>query len=132
MLSVFPELLFLSPLAPTLIRFGAGVVLLLLAWDHFERRNELAGERYLVVGGGMWIPVITAIVECGIALALLFGAYTQVAAILAAAAALKQFVWHYQYPRFFTLSRTSSALLFVMALSLIFTGAGAFAFDLPL
>lgn len=132
MLSVFPELLFLSPLAPTLLRLGAGAVFLLLAWDHFERREELGRDRFIVVGSGAWIPIAAAIVELCIALALLLGAYLQVAAIFAAGAALKQFVWSAHYPRFFTLSRTSSALLFVIALSLIFTGAGAFAFDLPL
>ena len=132
MLSVFPELLFLSPLAPTLLRLASGVILLLLAWSHFERRNELGREQYIVVGSGVWLPLITALVEFGIALCLIAGAYTQVAAILGATLALKQFVWHARYPRFFSLSRTSSTLLFVICISLIFTGAGAFAFDLPL
>lgn len=132
MLSLFPELLFLSPLAPTLLRLASGTIFLLLAWEHFERREELGRERYMVVGSGTWIPLVTAAIELCIALALFFGAYTQAVAILGTLAALKQFVWGERYPRFFTLSRTSSALLFVMTLSLLFTGAGAFAFDLPL
>lgn len=132
MLSLFPQLFFLSPFVPTLLRISAGLAFLLIAWNHYGRRHDLAAERFILVGGGMWIPVIAALVELLVAAGLILGVYTQAIAIAAALLALKQYVWRKRYPHFFPLPRSSSALLFVMCLSLIITGAGALALDLPL
>ena len=132
MLSVFPEILFLSPFAPTLLRVAAGIVLLIVAWTHYERRNELGQEKFIVVGQGMWIPVFAALVEFLTAVGLILGTYTQAVAIVGALLALKHLLWRGHYPNFFPLSRSASMLLLAICLSLIVTGAGAFAFDLPL
>ena len=94
--------------------------------------EELGKEKYIIIGAGMWIPVLTALVELIVGGALIAGAYTQLAAIAGAMLALKYFIWKRRYPHFFPLSRSASALLFVICLSLIVTGAGAFAMDLPL
>lgn len=132
MLSLFPQILFLSPLAPTLLRFAAGVVFLLAAWTHYDKREELGRESFIVVGTGLWIPIVTSLVELGIAVGFVFGAYTQAVAIAGALAAMKYFFWKRRYPNFFPLSRSASALLFAICLSLVVTGPGAFALDLPL
>ncbi len=132
MLSLFPQLLFLSPLAATLLRISGGGVLLFLAWDHWRRRSELATIDFIIVGRGAWIPLAGALVELIVAAGLILGLYTQAMAIGGALLALKSIIWSGRYPQFFPLSRAASILLLAVCLSLIATGAGAFAFDLPL
>ena len=132
MLSLFPQVLFLSPLAVTLLRIASALVFLSMAWTHLKRRKELGEVDFIVVGRGVWIPILTAVFELLIAGGLLFGIYTQAAALLGALGALKSFIWKRRYSMFLPTSRIASALLFVICVSLIFMGAGAFAFDLPL
>lgn len=132
MLSLFPQLLFLAPFSATILRVSAGVAFLLVAWIHMRKRDELSRIDFFVIGHGAWIPVFAALLEFAIATALIAGIYTQLAALLGALAALKSFVWKRRFSESFPLSRPTSALLFVICLSLVFTGAGAFAFDLPL
>ncbi len=132
MLSLFPQILFLTPFSATLLRIAAGITLLAVAWMHYDRRKELSKEEFIIIGRGAWIPIFAALVEFLVGGALLLGAYTQAAALTGALLALKQFVWRRRYPQFFPLPRSTSALLFVICLSLLMTGAGIFAFDLPL
>ncbi|MEY4747271.1 MAG: hypothetical protein RLZZ416_320 [Candidatus Parcubacteria bacterium] len=131
-LSLLPELLFLAPLSSTLLRIAAAVIFLLAAWTHYQKRREHGRIDFIAVGSGIWIPVVTAIVEAIIGAGLFAGLYTQAAAIAGALIAAKYFIWKQRYSAFFPLSRTASALLFVICVSLVFTGAGAFSFDLPL
>ncbi len=132
LLSLFPQLLFLAPLSATLLRIAAGVAFLLMAWVHLQKRDELGQIDFPIVGRGTWIPTLASIVELAIAAGLIFGIYTQAFALLGTLRALKSFVWKRRYGAMIPLSRTASALLFVICLSLVFTGAGVFAFDLPL
>jgi uncharacterized membrane protein YphA (DoxX/SURF4 family) len=132
MLSLFPQILWLAPLGTALLRISVGLVFLLIGLDHWRRRGELSKADFILVGHGMWIPMLAALIELAVALCLFLGAYTQVAAIFGALLALKQLVWHGSYPSFFPFSRSTSALLLAICLSLIVSGAGAFALDLPL
>lgn len=132
MLSLFPQILFLSPFSASLLRLAAGVVFLFLAWMHYGKRETLAKEKFIVIGRGMWIPLFASLFELLLGVLLIAGAYTQAAAIAGALLALKQLIWRNRYPDFFPLSATASALLLVICLSLIVTGAGVLAFDLPL
>jgi len=132
MLSLFPQLLFLAPFSATILRVSAGIAFLLIAWIHMSKREELSRVDFFVIGHGAWIPVFAALLEFAIAAALLAGIYTQLAALFGALVALKSFVWKRRFSELFPLSRPTSALLFVICLSLVFTGAGVFAFDLPL
>ena len=131
LLSLFPQVLFLAPLATTMLRVAAGIVFLLLAWTHWQKREEMAAEKIFLLGG-VWVPTVAFIAESVIGACLVLGIYTQVIALLGALGALKCFVWKRRFGQFLPLSRTASALLFVICLSLVATGAGAFAFDLPL
>ncbi|MBI2025511.1 hypothetical protein HYT04_01855 [Candidatus Kaiserbacteria bacterium] len=114
MLSVFPEILFLSPLAPFLIRVALGIIFGLAGWTHFQRQD--------IASRGL------SVVEFVIAIALVVGAWTQPAALLASIVTL---MWLFQ-PTSRVYARSTVLLSLIMALSLIVTGAGAFAFDLPL
>ena len=132
MLSLFPDLLFLAPVSATILRIAAGIVFLSLAWTHWQKRDEMGQISFLLVGRGTWIPVFASIIELVIGVGLILGFYAQAVALLGALAALKSFVWKRRYSGIFPLSRTESLLVFVICISLVFTGAGAFAFDLPL
>ena len=132
MLSLFPQILFLAPFATTILRVSAGIAFLLLAWIHLSKRNELSRVDFLVIGHAAWIPVFAAVFEFAVATALIAGIYTQLAAHFGALVALKSFVWKRRYDAMFPLPRSTSVLLFIICLSLVFSGAGIFAFDLPL
>lgn len=132
MLSLFPQILFLAPLGITLLRVASGLTFLWLAYFHGAGRHELSGIRFPVVGRGAWIVWMAIIFEVAIGVALIVGIYTQLAALLGAVAAIKFLIWRARYPQFFILTRDTSALLLVICLCLLVSGAGAFAFDLPL
>ncbi len=80
----------------------------------------------------MWKPLLSVVWCALIGIGLFFGIYTQLAAIFGAIVTVKLIVYKNLYPAFVPLTRISSALLLVICISLILTGAGAFAFDLPL
>lgn len=132
MLNPFPQLLFLQQFAPTGLRIAAALVLLYLAYYHYKRRGTLGHERFIVVGAGAWIPWLAALIELAAGVGLFVGYLTQWAAIVGALLALKNFVWTRRYPDFFPLSRWTSFLLLIICLSLLVTGAGLFAFDVPM
>ena len=116
MLSLLPQFLFLSPVAITLIRLTVAIMLLLSAGKY------LAGSNFNVVK-------IVGIVSGIAGLLLIVGAYSQAAAIVGAfvfAAAKTRFIVRSPF------SEDAQWLVRIMSLALIATGAGAFAFDLPL
>ena len=131
-LTPFPELLTYGFLAPTLLRVAAASVFAYLAYQHYKNRDDKAARRFPVLGDDLWVIWLAILIEAGIAAALFVGYYTQYAGILGAALAFKHIIWGGSYPRFFILPRSTALLLLVITLSLLATGAGAFAFDLPL
>jgi uncharacterized membrane protein YphA (DoxX/SURF4 family) len=132
MLTPFPSLLIFSFTAPTLLRIAAALVFAYLAYRHYQNRAHIAHISFPIVGRGEWVAWFAIIIEAGVALGLFFGYYTQYAALLGAIGALKQIIWRGKYPGFFWLTRSAAFLLLVICLSLLLTGAGAFAYDLPL
>ena len=129
--TTFPYLLSLSFFVPTLFRVACAVVFALLAQFHVRERKAIDKLLLPLVGklasSMTWLMIAC---EVTVALMLFVGWYTQIAAIIGAALALKLLVI---LPR--TISpygRMVAALLFVMSFSLIVTGAGAPALDLPL
>ncbi|TSC68699.1 MAG: hypothetical protein G01um101456_527 [Parcubacteria group bacterium Gr01-1014_56] len=132
MLNPFPSLLIYGFFAPTLLRVAAACVLLYIVAIQFRRKEELAKTNFPIigtVGAVVWVKII---VEAAIAVALFFGYYTQIAAVLGSIVALKQLIFAHTYSAWVPVSRGTSALLLLILLSLLLTGAGAFAFDLPL
>lgn len=132
MLTPFPQLLMFEFFAPTILRIAAALIFIYLAYVHFGNRGALSRMRYPIVGSGAWIVWVSIILEVAIAAMLFFGYYTQYAAIAGAIFALKMLIWKGKYPTFFVLPRSTAILLLVILFTLLVTGAGAFAFDLPL
>ena len=114
MLSVFPDALSFGFLAPTLIRIALALIFGYAAWQHCKApgvalRTLSAGESVATLG-------------------LFLGLWTQPAALLGA---IISAIWFFQ-PSTRMHALSSILLAFVLCFCLILTGAGAFAFDLPL
>jgi len=114
MLSLFPEILFLSPMAPLLMRLTLAILLALCAWAHVSRTDT---------SSRLW-----AIAEVAAAAALFVGAWTQAVSLAVAAGILLGFF----FPQTKVFPKSTMVLAIVMAVSLVVTGAGRFALDLPL
>jgi uncharacterized membrane protein YphA (DoxX/SURF4 family) len=132
MLNPFPTLLIYSLLAPTILRLGAAVIVAYMVSVQWRRRQQIAAQRYPVIGSGMWIVWFAIIVECATGAGLLLGLWTQWAAILGSIMGIKGMLWERRYPAMFPLSLSASFLLLIVSLSLLLSGAGAFALDIPL
>ena len=114
MLSLFPEVLFLAPLSATLIRIALSCVFAYTAWHRISDSSTTLR--------------IFGVIDAIIAIALLIGMYTQLAALVGA---LCTALWLFT-PSWRPLPVSAVALALVMCLSLIVTGSGPLAFDLPL
>ena len=129
----FPALFFLAPLyVPLLLRVAAATVMGAAAYIQWSRRERIAEVRFIVIGRSpawAWISIVLHVL---VALALLAGYYTQVAALVGLLLALKHFVWQHRYPELFPFARSTYILLGVICLALILSGGGALAMDLPL
>jgi hypothetical protein len=80
----------------------------------------------------VWLVWLYALVSFGTAGLLFVGLWTQAAAIVGILLSLKHGLAPRKYSAIIPLSRAAFLLLFVICLSLLVTGAGALAFDLPL
>lgn len=131
MLNIFPGLL-LPFLAPTLLRVGIAVAFAAIAYAQWKRRDTLKELPLPFVGRQWWWIWVSVAVHAGIAAMLFVGCYTQGAALAGALLALKHLVWAKRYPEAVPVSRATSLLMLLVCLSLVLSGAGAFAQDLPL
>jgi len=118
MLNPFPDLLWLGFFAPTVLRLAAAAVLLTGAYAHYKTKgpNSTAMAAAHALVGGM----------------LFLGWYTQYAALLGIAGIVAGYLLPKSLFKAEPLPWTTSLLLFAIFLSLLVSGAGAFAFDLPL
>jgi len=135
MLTVFPGLLFLDPLAPFLLRVTVGIIFLFMGYNHLtrERREGIATDLRLKWGAtGTFFIWYLGIFEIVVGLFLIAGFLTQIAAIVGGIIALKLLHGRKKYPKISPQSTSFYILLFVICLSFLVTGAGAFAIDLPL
>lgn len=118
----------------TLLRIAVALVFLYVAYEQYQRRDAMAKIPFPIIGTvfGMGVVWFAIIVELLIGGALIAGYYTQIAAIFGALAAAKYFIFGNRWPTVAPISRGTSFLLFIILISLFLSGAGAFAYDLPL
>ena len=114
MLSMWPELLFLAPFAAFFIRIALSFLFLVVATSRVRSANRTLQA--------------FATADLCIAAALFFGIQTQFVSLMA----LFCIGTWLSVPRFRPLPQSTNALAFVMALTLIITGPGPFAYDWPL
>ena len=114
MLSVFPDILFLAPLSAFLIRVALALVFLYAGWKHFSHSEN--SFRYL------------AVVEFISAISIGAGAKMQIGALVGGCVI---FFW-LSRANLRPVAKSTALLALVMCISLLVTGSGAIAFDLPL
>lgn len=114
MFSLFPQLLWLTPFSFVLMRIAITIVFGYAAWKH-------------VFHGAPWLRAL-GILELIVGVGIFLGSLTQAAAVLGALVLLVWLLFSKARP----LTRGEALLALVMCLSLIVTGAGPFAIDLPL
>lgn len=114
MLSLLPQILFLGAFAATLIRLSLAVMFAYNAWTNVSKPNTIVRA--------------FAIAETAVGAALFVGAWTQAFALAGVVLCALSLV----RSEFRVWPRSTVALMLVMMLTLVVTGPGAFAFDLPL
>lgn len=132
MLNLFP-IQFLALLAYFILRVITGLVLLWLAKRHFQFRHELSTILVLPIFPFGKITVTILIITEIIAGALLtLGAFTQIGALLLILLSLDMLLFRQKFQHHTLPNKLTYLLLLAIGLSLFITGAGAFAFDLPI
>jgi len=121
MLNVFPNLLTYSFFAPTLLRVALALLFIYVAYVQYSKRAHL--------GQFAWISII---LHAALAVMLFVGYYTQVAALAGGLGSLVGLFRIRGTEHFIVYSKSTLLLIVTICLSLLLTGAGAFAFDLPL
>jgi len=134
MLSPFPELFAFSWFAPTLIRLVLGVFF--VQFGILKLRSEKSTKLTLFESAGFphahIFLRITAWVEIVGGIMLIAGFYTQVAAVTLAVIMIGAISVKKKRPELLGNDIEFYILLFVAAVSLLLSGAGAIAFDIPL
>ncbi|HVY73110.1 MAG TPA: DoxX family membrane protein [Candidatus Paceibacterota bacterium] len=133
MLNPFPHLFEFSFFAPTLLRVAVAVLFAYHAQHTFKTHSTFANTRLPIIGKpGIVLVYVITIAYTILAAMLFFGWYTQIAAIVGGIAMLKHAWFAREYKLYSPLSRSAYLLAAVMCISLLVTGAGALAMDLPL
>lgn len=134
MLNPFPELLIYSRLAPFILRLVLGLIFvdLGIAALKGEKPRWLNSFRALKIPNEELAVKIFAGIELATGIMLLFGFYTQIAAIILVVITFAESYIEYKEPVLLKRNFVFYLLLLAISLSLLFSGAGAFAIDLPL
>lgn len=134
MLNPFPDLLTYSLLAPFVLRIVAGIMFLdlgILAFKNEKERWVLSFKTLRVPSPRAVVKILGAIESIG-GIMLIFGFYTQIAALILAIITFGEAYIEYKDPEILKRNLVFYVLLFSILISLLLTGAGSFAVDLPL
>lgn len=120
MLSLFPSLLTYQMLSPLLVRLVLGAIIIHLAYKvlrhgHLDTKNKILAYFEVLLG-----------------ILLVIGLFVQGAAIFVALIFLIRIIGKIQKRAFLSDGINYYLILFVLALTLLVSGAGFLAFDLPL
>ncbi|MDE2213174.1 MAG: hypothetical protein KGJ34_01420 [Patescibacteria group bacterium] len=131
MLNPFPSLLDYTFFAPTLLRIVAAIVIAVMVRHHFKNQREIRALIHPIVGNlARYLLALVLLIEAAVAVCLFVGFETQLAAIVGALLAIRSLLVR---PRVLSpFDRTTDWLLLAVCVSLLITGAGGYAFDVPL
>jgi len=118
MLSLFPFLLPFGVFAPFFLRLVLALVVLRFGYVHIQKKQH--------------VPVIFGMIQSVAGILLAIGLFTQVAALILVIIFGLLLLKQIANKAFLTDGVNYYLLLFVIALSLLVSGPGAFAFDYPL
>lgn len=133
-LNTFPDLLTFSILSPFILRVVLGLIVINLGFLKLGKEQSSWQKLFELIHfrPSVYFVKLFAYLEIGGGLLLLAGAYTQLTAMVFAVLFFCEAVLEYREESLEKRNLTFYILIFAIALSLIFTGAGAFAFDLGL
>lgn len=134
MLSVFPDLLSLSFFAPFLLRLALGVVFFDFGRHTLGKGRGQHGALFEALGlkqGGKYVTPL-GVIEIVVSLMLIAGLYTQLAALFTLSFSLAGYYLKGRHGAHIEHRRHLFFLTAIISLSLLLSGAGALAFDLPL
>jgi len=135
MLNPLPDLLYLAVLGPFILRIAVGIFFLSRGYTNLmrEKRQELASALRVEWGSlGTFFVWYLGATQVLVGLSLMLGYYTQIGALVGIIVALKLLFFKKKYPVIAPYSGTLYLIVAAVCLSLLLTGAGGFAFDLPL
>jgi uncharacterized membrane protein YphA (DoxX/SURF4 family) len=133
LLSLLPQILFLTPAGIALLRIVAGIYFAYMAWHFWKESARMTGISAPIVGHiRSWMLMVGVAVVSMVAILLVLGAWTQVVAIVGALVCIKQLIFFRTFRDYFPFAASTYLLLACMCLVLVVTGSGAFGFDLPL
>jgi uncharacterized membrane protein YphA (DoxX/SURF4 family) len=134
MLNPFPDLLAFSFFAPLLLRLALGVVFFDFGRHTLTKGRAQHGALFEALGLRECTRYVTALGTLEIVIAIMFiaGLYTQIAAFIALILSLAAYYLKGKHGAHIEHRRHLFFLTAVIALSLLLTGAGAIALDLPL
>ncbi len=120
MLSLFPSLLAYEQLSPLILRVILGITVVYFGYRHTRRPSGGTNSK------------IQGILEIVIAAFVLVGLFTQAAALIIALALALKLIMKVRSRAFLTDGVNYYLLLLAIAISIMVTGPGWFAFDVPL
>ena len=134
MLNPFPDLLALIFFAPLLLRLGLGVVFFDFGRHTLGKGKGAHGALFEALGLKQGTRYATCLgwLEIGISLMFIVGLYVQVASLVALLLSLAAYYLKGKHGAHIEHRRHLFFLTAVISLSLLLSGAGAIAFDLPL
>lgn len=132
MLNIFP-IQFLAPLAYFLLRVCVGFIMIRLGIRHARNHTDIAQNfSFPFFPFPRFSIICMSIVELCMGTLFILGLYTQIAALITVLLSFKIIMFSRYFTHPLIPSRMFYTLLFFASLSLFITGAGVFAFDLPI
>jgi uncharacterized membrane protein YphA (DoxX/SURF4 family) len=134
MLNTFPELLTYSQVGPFILRLVLGLILIDVGLLKFRgERSEWikAFDAYKIKPAYIFVSLFGLLEIIGGSL-LVIGLYTQIAALVFVVLSAIEFYTEYTEGNVIRRDIVFYALVFAISLSLLLTGAGAYAKDIPL
>lgn len=134
MLSPFPILLSFGIIAPFLIRTLLGILYVRYGWFKIKKGRDVKAAFFEKIGlrPGAAFALAFGTVEIIGGIMLIAGFYTQIAALILSIIILGAVITKFRKPSALPADMDFYLLLLVATVSLLFSGAGALAFDLPL
>lgn len=134
MLNPFPDLLTFSFFAPLVLRVALGVVFFDFGRHTLGKGKAQHGALFEALGlkQGTRYAAVLGVLEISIALLLIAGLYTQIAALVAFIFSLEAYYLKGKHGAHIEHRRHLFFLTAVISFSLLLSGAGAIAFDMPL
>lgn len=133
MLSTFPELFTYGLIAPFILRIAVGAFFVLMG---LRRRKQNAAEWDTLWGGkkvgSLLLSPILAKIQIVIGIFIFVGLYTQISAILSIIFLAVEWYKRRKAGHLYFSEMWNYVFMMVIAVSLLFLGAGLLAFDLPL